>query len=90
MALAHGCSGTGQPVRKPNPCYCSFCGLSDREVEWLLAGWLDVFICDQCVGVASERIGKLRTEKREIEEAVAALKHDVARCESCKPEPIHG
>jgi ATP-dependent protease Clp ATPase subunit len=36
---------------------CSFCGKSDAEVKKLVAG-PKVFICDQCVSVASQIMGE--------------------------------
>ena len=34
-------------------CICSFCGKSHEEVEKLIAGPNDVFICEACVGICN-------------------------------------
>lgn len=45
---------------RPEPRYCSFCGRSEHEVEVLLAGPNEVFICDGCV----EGCNELATAKK--------------------------
>jgi len=39
---------------KESALFCSFCGKGDREVNSMIAGKNDVFICDECVDLASE------------------------------------
>src|ERR1700741_657216 len=62
------------------PCYCSFCGKSQHEVDVLLAGALLTFICDECVALAVETVALKRKEKRLLEA--------VARCAGCTPDPV--
>jgi len=40
-------------VRTRQPLYCSFCGKSDVDVGYLVAGPC-VFICNECVEIARE------------------------------------
>lgn len=42
-----------QGVALPQEAFCSFCLKSQHEVEKLVAGPANVFICDACVGIAS-------------------------------------
>ena len=45
--------------------YCSFCGLSQNEVEQLIAG-PTVFICDQCVDLCTTIVAEKREEKAKV------------------------
>jgi hypothetical protein len=47
----------------PRLCHCSFCGRSQHECFWMLAGPHPVFICDQCVDEAATQIAKIRAEQ---------------------------
>jgi ATP-dependent Clp protease ATP-binding subunit ClpX len=42
--------------------YCSFCGKSQHQVLRLIAG-PTVFICDECVEVCRDIVGKYRCKK---------------------------
>ena len=44
--------------------HCSFCRKSNAEVDVLIGG-IGVFICNECVGVAAEVLGKPPTGKRQ-------------------------
>lgn len=60
--------------------HCSFCGRSEREVEWLVIGPVQGGICERCVADAGEIIaGKRRDRARERE---------AARCALCRPAPV--
>ncbi len=39
---------------------CSFCGATDLEVQWLIAG-PDVYICDECVAECAAIIAGQQT-----------------------------
>lgn len=43
---------------------CSFCGLSCREVAYLIRGKGNAAICDKCVAEALEAISEKRAEKQ--------------------------
>jgi ClpX C4-type zinc finger len=45
---------------KQSAFFCSFCGKGDREVNSMIAGKEDVFICSECVDLASNTF---KTEK---------------------------
>ena len=45
--------------------YCSFCGLSQNEVEQLIAG-PSVFICDKCVDLCTTIVAEKREEKAKV------------------------
>jgi len=45
---------------KESASFCSFCGKGNREVNSMIAGKGDVFICDACVDLAREIV---ETEK---------------------------
>lgn len=47
--------------------YCSFCGGSEKERDFLIAADGGVFICDKCVDVCRDVIGHAREMKRLIE-----------------------
>jgi ATP-dependent protease Clp ATPase subunit len=61
-------------------CYCSFCGLSQDQVEILLAGPAAAFICPDCVELAVKAIAHTRAEKQ--------LVRDAMRCAFCQPTPV--
>ena len=39
---------------KESPLFCSFCGKGNQEVNSMIAGKNDIFICDACVDFARE------------------------------------
>jgi ATP-dependent Clp protease ATP-binding subunit ClpX len=47
-------------VSKPKLLRCSFCGRSELEVRFLIAG-ADVFICDDCVDLCADIIAERKT-----------------------------
>src|SRR5882724_4260407 len=46
--------------------YCSFCGKAQHEVQKLIAG-PSVFICDECVGICVEILGRAEIPLPEAE-----------------------
>ena len=46
--------------------YCSFCGGSEEEREFLVVADGDVFICERCVEICRDVIGHGREMKRLI------------------------
>ena len=46
---------------------CSFCGKFAPQVEWLLSGPKEVYICSECVEAATTQIAKIR-EKKALEQ----------------------
>lgn len=47
--------------KKPMPFYCSFCGKSEDQVAYVVAG-PNVFICNECVELCREIGQKLLSE----------------------------
>jgi hypothetical protein len=47
---------------KASALFCSFCGKGNQEVNSMIAGKNDVFICDECVDLAREIV---ETKKKE-------------------------
>ena len=43
---------------------CSFCGATEKEVQWLIAG-PNVCICDECVAECAAIIARQQTEEGE-------------------------
>lgn len=43
---------------------CSFCGRSEKEVDHLIAGPHDVYICDMCIEVCNNELGSAVTKSR--------------------------
>jgi ATP-dependent Clp protease ATP-binding subunit ClpX len=46
--------------------YCSFCGKNQKEVLFLIAGPVN-FICDECVELCRDIVGKARERKAAAE-----------------------
>lgn len=63
-----------------NTLYCSFCGKSQHEVRKLIAGPV-VFICDECVGICLEIVGREALFSEDIA-VYFALKEMKAECAS--------
>lgn len=59
---------------------CSFCGRSEREVEWLVIGPVQGGICERCVADAGEIIAGKRRDR--------ALEQEAGRCALCRPAPV--
>lgn len=72
-----------------SPCYCSFCGRTQAEVEVMVAGPAHVFICDNCVADAIDAIAKKRADDA-ADAAFRKLIKEAEACAGCIPEPIHG
>src|SRR5512137_239247 len=51
-------------VQPGNQYRCSFCNKSQDEVDRLIAGPNNVFICDECVGLCGEIITEERAQKK--------------------------
>lgn len=43
-----------------DPYRCSFCGKKQEQVTILIAGTGGVYICDQCIELASEEVARRR------------------------------
>ena len=53
--------------------YCSFCGGSEEERDFLVAADGDVFICEMCVEICRDVIGHGREMKRLMANTQAAI-----------------
>ena len=63
-----------------NTRYCSFCGRSEHEAEWLVIGPASVGICDHCNEDAAAIIAAKRRDR--------ALAREAARCAFCLPARV--
>jgi hypothetical protein len=65
--IVEGVEGKVALKRARDEISCSFCGLLRSEVERVVAG-PDVFICDRCIGLASDvvRLGELQSNERAV------------------------
>jgi hypothetical protein len=43
-----------------DPSRCSFCGKRQEQVDLLIAGPGNVYICDECVDLCAEQVASLR------------------------------
>jgi len=43
---------------------CSFCGLTEHQVEKLIAGPADIFICDECIETCMSLLLEGRIKQR--------------------------
>ncbi len=53
-------TATIQSVNQEQIFYCSFCGKSNKELQHLIAGPNNVYICEKCVEIAVKIIDEER------------------------------
>jgi ATP-dependent Clp protease ATP-binding subunit ClpX len=64
-----------ETIAKPFEGRCSFCRKSNADVDVLIAG-IGVFICSECVGVASDVLAKTPPSERQPRDVVGKMMRD--------------